>query len=117
MNKKQEYVNLLVYGTLKRGGALSSHLRNSEFLNEEKVHGFEMFNLGWYPGIKKGPGTIYGEIYSIPVELLSSLDRVEGVPYLYDREEIITSHGVTYVYVYQGTPEDGSIIESGVWQV
>ena len=44
-----------------------------------------MYNLGTYPGISKGKGKVYGEVYEVDEYTLQLLDQLESVGYLYDK--------------------------------
>ncbi|QDP50581.1 MAG: hypothetical protein Tp1125DCM00d2C21254131_22 [Prokaryotic dsDNA virus sp.] len=97
----------LVYGTLRPG------------LGETvKVEGFQMFNLGWFPGIRPGNGTIIAERVEVKDDAhLSSLDRYEG----YNEESPETSlytrqqYGDDIIYVYNGEPPEDNLVEGGDW--
>ncbi|MFN8257500.1 MAG: gamma-glutamylcyclotransferase [Bacteroidales bacterium] len=67
---------LFVYGSLLRGMSLSHHMEGAEFLGPAFVKA-ELYFLGFYPGIIKGDQVIYGELYDVPVHLLSKIDEVE----------------------------------------
>jgi gamma-glutamylcyclotransferase (GGCT)/AIG2-like uncharacterized protein YtfP len=70
---------VFVYGTLMRGYALHLLLaRASKFLGEGRVHG-RLLDLGRYPGLVDGAGSVHGEIYRLDdPELLAVLDHAEG---------------------------------------
>jgi gamma-glutamylcyclotransferase (GGCT)/AIG2-like uncharacterized protein YtfP len=83
---------IFVYGSLRFGFELNHFLKNSRFVGLAFTEGFKMYDLGAYPGVVKGDGVIYGEVYEIDDELLRKLDEVEdytGSPSdLYVREKI-----------------------------
>ena len=83
---------IFVYGSLRFGFELNHFLRNSRFVGLAFAEGFKMYDLGAYPGVVRGEGIIYGEVYEIDDELLKKLDEVEdytGSPSdLYVREKI-----------------------------
>lgn len=127
-------MQLLVYGSLRQGHAPNRMLeiRNAKFLGEERVSGFDMFNLGWFPGIKENPDNkkgIVGELYEIPdhltEDLFQVLDHYEGyredVPEksLYLRKNIPVRGNPTTIYVYNGKTEDRPYIKkvpTGNWK-
>lgn len=80
---------VLVYGTLKKGGGLHHYLEGAEYFGRAHLHGFKMFDLGWFPGIVPGEHTdvIRGEVFIVDDRTLSLLDEVESAPSLYRREE------------------------------
>lgn len=106
-----------VYGTLKQGFALHSHL-NRDPIDTQTLVGFEMFDLGWYPGIFHSPypdETIHVELYEVDDDELELLDQVEGAPSLYVRKQVRTKHGNAWIYIKTGTPEGCEKVESGEW--
>jgi len=69
---------IFVYGTLLSGLPLSYILDNSDYLGEAIAGGVDLYNLGDYPGIKKGDGAVIGELYYANNAILEMLDTVEG---------------------------------------
>ena len=70
--------NVFVYGTLKE--------------NREDTHevNAEMWSVGSFPCVKlQGKSYIPGQILNVTDEELASLDRYEGVPSLYTRQEVM----------------------------
>ena len=99
---KKHYV--FTYGTLLRGERNHHLLNDLDFVCEAKVMGFEMFNLGTYPGIYDGNGTILGEIYYVNDETLKELDILEEEGSLYTRR-IVKAYSMdkeydVFIYVY-----------------
>ena len=84
---------LFVYGTLLNGMGLWNDLVGSPFLGHGIVAGV-LYDLGGFPGLQEGTGSVYGELYEISPEILNHLDEIEGYspenPYssLYLRKEI-----------------------------
>ncbi len=81
-------VNLFVYGTLKKGQPnhelLEAEIREgfAEYLGEGTLQGFVLYDRGNFPVAVPGPGTVHGECYRIPRELLvGELDQREGFPH------------------------------------
>ena len=113
-------MNVLVYGTLKRGGALNRALSSSTFLGEETTPPeYTMAKLGWFPGVRReGDTPIQGEVFEIDDETLQQLDRVEGYPTLYTRELIDTSFGRAWIYLYNSEfTSSHSLIDDGNWPI
>lgn len=82
-----------------------------------KLPGFDLFNLGWFPGIKPGNGVVTGDVFFVPEDNYRELDAYEGVPNLYTRAVIsLESLGDVQVYVYNGNPPAGSQVKSGDWK-
>src|SRR5207247_2132885 len=75
---------LFTYGTLMRGYALHPVLaRGATFVEQGRMRG-RLLDLGRYPGLIDGRGTVRGELYRIDApEVLPALDREEG--YNFDR--------------------------------
>jgi gamma-glutamylcyclotransferase (GGCT)/AIG2-like uncharacterized protein YtfP len=117
---------LFVYGTLRRsqGADLSKNL-NTRFIGEDVING-ELYNLGSYPGLKKGTtsGLFYpslplvvGDVFMLLGDgVVSILDAYEGYPSLYDRIEVFTASGrKVWVYIYPHSVPDNRRIECGDW--
>ena len=84
---------LFVYGTLKRGCGNHRYLADQTFVADARtVPGYQLYDLGGYPGIAREPGDaegVTGEVWSVTEEGLLRLDRFEGVHEgLYRREAI-----------------------------
>ena len=95
---------LFVYGTLKRRHGNHGVLGNARFIGEAVTvaKDFTMFD-GGFPFVSDSfsdsTGSIVGELYETSDQrILSNLDRLEGVPYLYVKREIdvTTLDGSTY---------------------
>ena len=101
---------LFIYGTLMPGLRLEAEMHGARFLGPAQVPG-RLVDLGRYPGLLPGEGSVAGEIYAVDDAHLARLDGVEGmVPgdraaSQYWREELTVSAGPlqgqrvqTYVY-------------------
>jgi gamma-glutamylcyclotransferase (GGCT)/AIG2-like uncharacterized protein YtfP len=65
------------------------------------------FEFQHYADVVPEPGDqVHGVLWEIPRELLAQLDRVEGVPWLYNRKTVpVRANGERYeAYVYTMTP-------------
>ena len=97
---------VFVYGTLMKGETNHHFLQNSTFLDKTVIEGYDMYNVGWYPAIIDGEGLAIGEVYSVPVEDMASIDSLEGEGSLYIKKcERINLNGKTnfaFIYVYLG---------------
>jgi len=99
---------IFVYGTLMKGQSNHNrYLSNAAFLGNGSIEGFEMYDLGYYPGIIAGDGTVYGEVYSVSDAELSAINRLEGEGDLYiktnvkvslDSGEVIDASAYVYNY-------------------
>lgn len=110
-----------VYGSLKRGFHNHPVMQQAqgEWKGDAVVNGFVMYDLGAFPGIKEGEGSIAVELYDVAD--LEPLDWLEG--YREDDEENsfylrrtaeIDGEDVL-IYVYNGSVERFPEVEDGVW--
>ncbi len=101
-------MNVFVYGTLKAGHGNHRLLETSKFLGEATtLPRYRLYDCGHFPCLVDA-GTdgcaIQGEVYEVDYEVLTDLDRLEGVPRHYQRKEIkLAGFPVRAVaYFYQG---------------
>jgi gamma-glutamylcyclotransferase (GGCT)/AIG2-like uncharacterized protein YtfP len=129
-------VRVFVYGTLLAGEP--NHRRLSEDAYGDPAREpakllyrvctrpeFTLYNLGYFPGVvAKGGTAVAGEVYEVGAEVLAALDRLEGHPHHYRREERILADGTrAWIYVYAHEVRDGDVdydgarrIASGDWR-
>ena len=110
---------LFVYGTLRPGHMNSARLGLEGSLTctpGVKLMGYELYNLGWFPGIRPGQGYVVGDLFDVPDDRWNALDSYEGAPNLYTRESV-TIGGLTgvQVYVYHKDIDPEHKIASGDW--
>tara|TARA_Y100000034_G_scaffold136409_1_gene212716 strand:- start:20942 stop:21307 length:366 start_codon:yes stop_codon:yes gene_type:complete len=81
---------IFVYGTLKKGKSNHYLLKDSIFLNEFSVKGFDLVfdNHESFPFLVRGKGIVHGEIYLVTSSTLALIDNLEGHPHFYKREII-----------------------------
>lgn len=100
---------LFVYGTLRRGESadLKEQARGGAcFIATDEING-DLYNLGWFPGVKAEPGhfdpgkpSVRGDVFLLRDDALCKrLDVYEGYPNLYNRIETYTA-GERHVWVY-----------------
>lgn len=105
---------LLVYGTLRRGQRANRALGTAQFVDTVHVTGYDMYNLGGFPGVVENPNNkegIVGEVFELPDgepgnDILRHLDyfenyrpeRPEKSSYL--RKEIDVLGQSTFIYVF-----------------
>lgn len=78
---------VFVYGSLLHGERADEMLKGAVSLGEFVLNGYEMFDLGSYPGIKpNGQCSVCGEVYCVDDTTLSRLDHYEGEGVLYTRK-------------------------------
>lgn len=114
---------LFVYGTLMHGCGNHRQLEGAEYLGPAQIDGWQMLDLGAFPGIIPGDSTVRGELYVVGDEQLAALDRFEGCPRLYRRRSVtLWNNGVrvsaqTYVFANGGVGLGlGNRIASGDWR-
>ena len=95
---------VFTYGTLMKGERNHYLLLDEDFVSDATCKGFKIFNLGTYPGIVAGNGTICGELYSVDDETLKRLDSLEEEGALYIRNKIVINtpqqEFEAFVYIY-----------------
>jgi gamma-glutamylcyclotransferase (GGCT)/AIG2-like uncharacterized protein YtfP len=119
---------IIVYGSLRRDESANNFLRDAKFVEETRVPGYDLFALGWYPGIKTNPVNkegFVGEVFEFEDEgLLADLDSYEGYretnepSSLFVRRTIEVSGEPTFVYLFNGETNSPHVkkIESGNWK-
>lgn len=117
---------LFVYGSLRRGERMFAELgleRALEYVCQGTIRG-DLYDLGDYPGAVAADGVVRGEVYRIKdPAILHALDEYEefdpGDPQgsLFVRQLIfVPEAGPAWVYLYNGSSEDGRLISSGNWR-
>lgn len=109
-----------VYGSLRKGFNNHTLLKDCEQVGVTKLQGFKMHSLSAYPAVyhsQDDNAIITVEVYEVSDSVLErDLDRLEGHPVFYKREEVDTEFGKAWVYVmvsdrYRNNP----IVEDGDW--
>lgn len=118
-------LRLLVYGLLREGHSLSNLMAGAERLGACRVPGFDLFDLGDYPGATPGSGELIGELYRLPsAASFEALDEAEGVqdePPLYRRQLVSLTPAElgepqqAWLYVYARPLGDAPRIPTGDW--
>lgn len=96
-----------VYGTLKTGFRNNVLLSDCKLIQEATTKPlYRLYDCGPYPCLikdEKNGKRIRGEIYQIDDVVLKRLDRLEGVPFLYNRFDIELENfdHPTIAYFYQ----------------
>lgn len=107
---------VFVYGTLKKGYNNNYLLSTSKYLGEYVTKDkFGMDSYVYYPAIFKtdsiNKGYIVGELYEVEDHIMPYLDKLEGYPNHFDRQEIIVEDGggneeKALVYYYKNKPNN-----------
>lgn len=99
---------VFVYGTLKKGYHNHRVLgSNPKFCGKATTPpDYLLYDNGSYPCMIQataGEGrAVEGEVYEVPDSQMVALDRLEGVPWLYERATIeLPGHGPVIGYIYQ----------------
>lgn len=95
-----------VYGTLKRGYGNHRLLESSTLVDTDVVNDYDLTfsgSIGTFPVAMPGEGRVHVEIYDIGDDesTLRRLDSLEGVPWMYKRETVVTQDSRT-VAMYVG---------------
>ena len=110
---------VVVYGLLRRGGPMRRLLEGARLVGRVTLQGFDLHDLGRYPGAVAGEGTLVGELYELPhAGMLDVLDEREGaflVPPLFDRVVVEADGRPAWIYLYARSVEGVPRIESGDW--
>ena len=110
---------LFVYGTLRAAHPNSARFGlagSCDVITNVVLPGFNIYDLGAFPGIKPGDGSVVGDLFMVPDELWDRLDAYEGVPHLYTRETVdIAGHEGVQVYVYGYDVDNRQAIATGDW--
>ncbi len=120
-----------VYGTLKVGGHFAKQFDNFRVSSvKAEVMGFNLYDLGSFPGIKPGIGKVYGELheYKDPEKVTHAMDQIEGYSpkmndgmYLRRRIPVKTENGdikEANIYLFNRKLWDNAKkIESGIWKL
>jgi len=103
---------VFVYGTLKSGyHNFDRYLRGSHKVgNAATRRAFHVTCVGYPVAYRSGPDPlpVNGEVYLVNNETMAKLDRLEGVPYLYQRtSEIVLVDGTTQLRAWMYTKRPG----------
>ncbi|MDF7680028.1 gamma-glutamylcyclotransferase [Enterobacteriaceae bacterium ESL0689] len=108
-------MRIFVYGSLRRKQGNSHWMTNAQWLGDHQINGYQLYNLGFYPGAMPGKGILCGEVYRIDASTLAELDALRIQNGEYDRHLIATPYGNAWMYVYQGPINHATRIVSGDW--
>ena len=121
-----------VYGTLKEGGPFAPEFDPFRLKSVPAiVEGFDLYNLGRFPGVKPGDGKVVGELHEYCEKNLvrSNMDHIEGFfeeqpeRSLFRRERVEVKVAedrfvAANIYVFnREVGEKAEKIEDGVWDL
>ncbi len=115
----QETFHVFVYGTLMTDQPNHRLLTRARRIGDARTEPcFDLLDLGSFPGMTRGGSTsVRGEVYDVDRETLAALDRLEGHPRFYRRENIRLHGGENVTtYIFPRRPEDCPVIPSGDWR-
>ena len=111
---------VFVYGTLIAGEA-NAHWAGSARRQKAWITG-TIYDTGCrFPAfVKRGRTHVKGEVLTVDDDGFKSMDRLEGYPHLYRREQIqvhLVGGGnvLAWVYIMNNLRKDAPVIESGDW--
>lgn len=79
---------VFVYGTLKHGFHNHDYFLKGIEFKKAKALGINLHAGPHFPYAIKGAGIALGEVYEVDDDTLERLDRLEGVPHHYQRDEV-----------------------------
>lgn len=102
-----EMIVVFAYGTLMKGNSnYKRFLSEAKFAGDFIAEGFELYDLGSYPGIiQSANGKVKGQLYIVDSNTLRELDILEGEGSLYIRKliKVVNDNNESqeaYTYVY-----------------
>ena len=112
---------VFVYGTLLTGERNAHWAKNAK--RRPATTRGTIYDTGYgFPAfVKDGETRIVGEILTVDDEGFASMDRLEGYPRLYRREEIFVYPSTggrvkAWVYIMNSLPANAKIIAGGDWR-
>jgi gamma-glutamylcyclotransferase (GGCT)/AIG2-like uncharacterized protein YtfP len=116
---------VFVYGTLRKGEHNAHVLGDSAYCGKSSTApDYILLHLGGFPAIVPAPAgagvSIVGEVYECDAQTMRDLDRLEGCPSFYYREQITLPDNGDQVWVYILNQDDRPAcypaIKSGDWR-
>ncbi len=117
---------LFCYGILKRGFELDLRRYDAKFIDSAIIDYAKIYQIGSGVGLtlsQDGDDVVYGELFKIPYDLWTWLDRIEGHPYNYKREiksiyykSVVGYNEKAWVYIHQHPKCFGKRIKSGRYE-
>lgn len=113
----KETIKLAVYGTLRKNYGNHHYMSEAKFLGKGKTRELYTLAASGIPFVSKKPRVqITVEIYELPIDLLPRVDRLEGHPNCYCREEvncILDTNEEVKAWLYFHENGGTTIVESG----
>ncbi|EYU16470.1 MULTISPECIES: gamma-glutamylcyclotransferase [Photorhabdus] len=108
-------MRIIVYGSLRRKQGNHHWMTDAQWLGDHRLEGYELYDLGHYPAVVRGDGSIECEVYRINSTILTELDDLKDNSREYLRELIQTPYGNAWIYLYQFPITGLRRIKSGDW--
>ncbi|STZ10989.1 Gamma-glutamylcyclotransferase family protein ytfP [Morganella morganii] len=95
-------MRVIVYGSLRQKQGNHHWMTYAALLGEYTLEGYDLYDLGHYPAVVPGTGSIECEVYRISSSILTELDelkkmvRITGVNWFQRRTAV---PGFTYISV------------------
>lgn len=108
-------IPIFVYGTLREGFYNFERILKGRTTNIQlaTIEGYDMLNLGSYPGIITGDNVVHGELLSINpnvyLQTLQVLDKLEG----YDPSQ--KSKSLYHREIQKVKLEDGTVVDAYIY--
>ena len=111
---------VFVYGTLLTGECNARWAGNARRQKAWTLGTIHDTGYGYPAFVKRGRTRIVGEVLTVGDDGFRSMDRLEGYPSLYRREQIqvhLVGGGcvLAWVYIMNDLPKGAPVIESGDW--
>lgn len=119
--KPENEHKVFVYGTLLTGECNARWARDARRARAWARGTLYDTGYGFPAFVNEGETKIVGELLTVNDEGFASMDRLEGYPRFYRREEIevFTARGGrarAWVYIMNRLPENAKVIECGDWR-
>jgi gamma-glutamylcyclotransferase (GGCT)/AIG2-like uncharacterized protein YtfP len=98
--KRRDTQYLFAYGTLMKGERHHVYMNDDAFMGEAFLSGYQLYELGKFPGLVKEDGCLLGEIYRVDDQERKMIDQLEGSRYKIAHDFVLTDNEAYYVYFY-----------------
>jgi len=114
--------NVLLYGSLRKGNYnyerfMDYFPKGLEFKSTTTIKGFDLYDLGSYPGIKKSDDpekVLVVDIMTCSDDCFNSINRMElGAGY--SAETVMIDETPYTIYLYEGRVNPSRLVATGDW--
>lgn len=115
---------IAVYGSLRKGDYNYDRcIPNAEVIEQVELQGWEMYDLGSYPAIVRGDGTVLFDIMDVTDEHYDRVESMElGAGYIAETVTLKGASEATLFYMkdealaqYESWSRQVKLVESGDW--